>query len=131
MVKPLEEDSIDINPDIEDPEVEENLIEASLITADEMDTSFNVEIESSCHECMRKDKKIENLSAEVEKLRRELTGHRREREKQRTKLSEMKAGCSFFREDQLKYLKKKEFERLHLEQRDPEGCLEDTLLRYC
>ena len=89
-----------------DPEPEDDFAEDDTVPAEDIDTAINLEIESSCHECVQKDDKIEKLKAEVEKLRRELTVHRREREKQRMELSLLKAGNSFFREDQLKFLRK-------------------------
>ena len=66
-----------------------------------------IEIESSCHECIKKDVKIIELKAELEKLRKELTVQRREREKQRQHIMELDACGSFFRADQLKFLRKK------------------------
>lgn len=74
--------------------------------AEEIATAYNVEVESTCHECRLKDDKIKDLKLEVDKLKREITTHRREREKQRIRLLDIDAGSSFFRTDQLKFLRK-------------------------
>ena len=71
------------------------------------EVSFNLEDEESCHECIIKDGQIKGLQNELEKLRKELTIQRRERENQRVRILQIEAGFSFFRDDQLNFLKKK------------------------
>ena len=103
-------DVIDVDfPDVDDPDHDEGEIleDYTMASDNEFSVSNNVEIESSCHECIKKDEEIKVLKNDLEKLKRQLTIHRREREKQRVQISNLEAGSSFFRADQQKFLKKK------------------------
>ena len=103
--EPVEVDDPEGEEEEEDMRQDEFLPEDEFMTEDAFDVSFHSDVESSCHECSKKDDTIKELKDEMDKLKKELTVHRREREKQRARLASIDAGQSFFRDDQLKFLK--------------------------
>ena len=91
----------------EAPEADDEISVDEILPDEELPVSLNMDLESSCHECVEKDVEIKGLRMELEKLKKELTVQRREREKQRKHIIELDASCSFFRADQQKCLAKK------------------------